>query len=182
MSKVLLLGDSITYYLPKSKIGNSSDVIYNRGIENIGIETYRNYVLPHTEYKRADIIVILIGINNILRPDCDYDSKESLDNLMIKYNTLVSDIKKESNAKLIIQSIYPTKELDVNKKVEYINEKLMKYCKDNNIQYLNLYNDLILNGVLNKNYSNDGLHPNMEGYELITDKINKAILSLNHKR
>mgnify|MGYP003292460232 CR=1 FL=1 len=67
MSKILLLGDSITYYFPKNMISNSGDIVYNRGIENVGIETYRNYALPYTEYRRVDILIILKMIIQLWR-------------------------------------------------------------------------------------------------------------------
>ena len=49
-------------------------------------------------------------------------------------------------------------------------------CKDNNIEYINLYDELVdKDGNLNIDYTKDGLHMSEEGYEVITKKLKKYL-------
>ena len=56
-----------------------------------------------------------------------------------------------------------------------VNDKLKTYSKENpDIKYIDLYNELLGdNDELNMTYSDDGLHPNEEGYKIITDILKK---------
>ena len=178
MGKIVLIGDSIIHNMPKSLIGSGTDTIYNRGLDNIGVGVYRECALPHIEYRRSDVIVVLIGVNNIIRPDCDYDNKETLDDLIEKIKFLINDIVDGSKGEIIVQSIYPTNNIIYNKQIEYVNEAISKYCADIDVYYMNFYNDLLLDKTINKKYSHDGLRLNYEGYELVAKKLNKRIEEL----
>ena len=47
---------------------------------------------------------------------------------------------------------------------------MKKYCKENNIEYVDTYSILIDEfGNLKEEYTDDGLHINDVGYEVITD-------------
>ena len=63
-----------------------------------------------------------------------------------------------------------------NDDIKEINKELKKYCKDNKITYIDMY-DLLKDDDDNFDsiYTNDGLHPNDEGYEVITKKLKKYI-------
>lgn len=179
MSKIILMGDSITEYMPyifKGKIGCPEDEVQYRGIENIGVGRYMKYVWPNVLKANADVYILLIGINNILRPDCDDDEKETLDDIIDKLKEFINVIINNGSPRLIVQSIYPTKYLNSNTKVIYVNEALKNYCQILGIEYLDLYNVLQDDdGLFNKKYSNDGIHPNEEGYKLIAKEINNRL-------
>ena len=195
MTKVTLIGDSITEYMPymidktmkrgfnvpmvSSKLPVSDIVFYICGVSNIGIGTYHNYVWPKVASEETECFVLLIGINNLLRPDCDYDGKESLDDTFEKMKLFIQDIIK-SEKDLIVQLLYPTDKIAINKMVIKMNEKIKKYCEENYIDFLDLYNLLCdNNNKLNSEYTIDGLHLNENGYKIIIDEISKKI---NEKR
>ena len=49
-------------------------------------------------------------------------------------------------------------------------------CKEKNITYVDIYSKLVDdNGLLNKDYTIDGLHINDEGYGIITTELLKYI-------
>lgn len=179
MSKIVLLGDSIVQYMPyfyKGNLGSNEDEVIYHGIENIGVGTYKNYVWSKMKDKNADIYVLLIGINNILRPDCDYDDRESLEEIIAKLKEFINEITSTTSSRLIVQSIYPTKYLDSNQKVKKVNEQLNIYCKEINVEYLDLYSLLEdESGVFNKEYSDDGIHPNEIGYGVVAKELSKKI-------
>ncbi|MBE6138223.1 MAG: hypothetical protein E7173_00570 [Firmicutes bacterium] len=197
MKKVALLGDSITEYMPyvidkemrrgfnvpmvSDKLPDN-DIIFNIcGVSNIGVGSYHNYCWKDVEKDEIDCFVLLIGINNLLRPDCDYDGKESLDDTFEKIKLFIQDII-SSGKDILVQLLYPTKYINTNAKVVILNEKLRKYCEENEIDYLDLYNELLGDdGIINHIYTEDGLHPNESCYMFIIDHISKKIKLKNGK-
>ena len=93
MKKIAIMGDSITAYMPYyvdktiikdgnepmilDKSQNSDIIFYTYGVENIGIGTFHKFGWPKINKDEMDGFILLIGINNILKPDCDYDNKET---------------------------------------------------------------------------------------------------------
>ena len=113
MSKIVFLGDSITEYMPyvyKDKVGGEEDVVSYHGVENIGVGCFHQYCWPRVKEKEsdADIFVLLIGTNNLSRPDCDYDDRETFDDLVMKMKEMINDVIL-TGSRLIVQSVYPTK-------------------------------------------------------------------------
>ena len=191
MKKVTLLGDSITEYMPyvidktmkrgfnvpmiSDKLPDN-DIIFNIcGISNIGVGAFHNYCWKGVKKDEIDCFVLLLGINNLLRPDCDNDGKESLEDTFEKLKLFIQDII-NSGKDILVQLLYPTEYINTNAKVVILNEKLRKYCEENEIDYLDLYDDLLdNNGVINPIYTDDGLHPNETCYMFIIDRISKKI-------
>lgn len=191
MAKYILMGDSITdylhYYSTKMKlkpiIGSEDDEVKFYGIENIGIGTYKEYVWPRVDRENVDFYFLLLGINNILRPDCDCDERESLNDVNKKLEEFITKILFESEARLVVQSIYPIDKETTNQKVKYINERLCEFCNKNEVEYLDMYSIFVDNyGVLKKEYSDDGIHPNELGYSVIAQAINDKIYLLKQTR
>ena len=179
MAKILLLGDSIIAHMPNNLIGNENDEIINAGTENIGIGNCHNYVWPIVSKQEIDIIVLLIGINNILRPDCDYDNMESLKDTVKKMINFINELN-TPYVHLIVQSVYPTRNEEVNKKIQIFNDKIFEHCYQLEIEYLDIYELLTdKDGLLKETYTNDGIHLNEFGYNLIANQINEEFLMLN---
>lgn len=180
MKKIILMGDSIIAYIPKNSIGEKDDEVKNRGIENIGIERYRKYVWPKIEHSGIDAYVLLLGINNILRPDCDYDEEQAIDDVIVKLERFINEILQFSTGKLIVESLLPTKYEDANQSVRYVNGKLAELCGEKNIEFIDLYNSFVdNNGIINNQYSDDGIHLNRLGYEILIRKINERLRARN---
>lgn len=179
MSKIILMGDSITEYMPyvfKGNIGNDGDEVKYFGVENIGVGTYMKYVWPEVDHEEVDTYILLIGTNNISRPDCDYDERESLDELVDKLREFINQIVSSCSSRLLVQSIYPTKYPIGNEEILFVNEKLKSYCNSLGVEYLDLHCLLIdEEGLFNKKYSDDGIHPNELGYKIVADEINKKL-------
>jgi len=181
--KILLLGDSIMAYMPKKMIGNETDEEIKHCYENMGVGTLYNYVWKKINIVDADINVLLIGINNLLRPDCDYDEKESIDDTVLKIEELITDIVLKTSGKLIVQALYPTDRERIKDKILYVNEKIESFCNQNDIPYLDLTDELKDDkGLLKQEYSKDGLHPNSECYNIIAQAINDKINSLSIRK
>lgn len=105
MTKVALLGDRITEYMPykidenidhgfnvpmiSSKLPNNDITFYICGMSNMWVGTYHKYLWKDVIKDGIDYFILQIGINNILRPDCDYDGKESLDDTFEKIKLFI---------------------------------------------------------------------------------------------
>ena len=141
--KVLLLGDSITEYLPKDKLniddhynlqkniqnGCNDFTFYKCGIENYPTEWLRKYVFPRLNTSVFDVIVLQCGINDFFMPyqDEDYAKKTPIEiyNSIIEF---VEEIKQVSGKRVALQSLYPVKNEEITPKeaIQYINKNLSK--------------------------------------------------------
>ena len=185
MSKIVFLGDSITEYMPyvyKDKVGGEEDVVSYHGVENIGVGCFHQYYLPRVKEKEsdADIFVLLIGTNNLSRPDCDYDNRETFDDLVMKMKEMINDVIL-TGSRLIVQSVYPTKYLSRDEDIRNLNSQVEEYCNVVGVEYVDMYSLLEKDGTFNEEYSDDGIHPNKSGYGLIVSHLNKYFASGNKK-
>ena len=91
-----------------------------------------------------------------------YDYNPSKVFLLIGTNDLIHDIGVDdiiSNIEKIISEI-----------------KGKKYCDENNYTYINMYDKLLDDdGNFSEEYTDDGLHPNENGYEIITKELKKYL-------
>ena len=190
--KVLLLGDSITEYLPKDKLniddyynlkknienGCDNFTFYKCGIENYPTEWLRQYVFPRLDTTTFDTIVLQCGINDFFMPyqDEDYAKKTPIE-IYKSIIDFVEEIKSVSGKKVALQSLYPVENGKITpmEAIQFINDKLSKYCKLNDIQFLDMYSLLVgENGDYAKGLSDDSLHPNSQGYDIVAKKLSQT--------
>ena len=178
---IVFLGDSITAFYD---LDSYYDDVYHVQSGHDGDKTYQ--VLDNM-YERVyrynpSKVFIMLGINNFVYDDTDVDA-------------VVSDIKeicekiKDRNkyTEIYIEYIYPYSDEwqkccdgkakgteEVNTKIDEANKLLKAYAKEKDYKYINVH-DALLNedGELEMKYSKDGLHPNDEGYKIITEKLIK---------
>lgn len=190
--KVLLFGDSITEYIPKDKLniddfynlhkniqnGNDNFTFYKCGTENYPTEWLRQYVFPKLDTSHYDVIVLQCGINDFFMPyqDEDYPKKTPVE----IYQSIVDflkEIKFVSGKEVVLESLYPVKSTKIASKesIEYINRELAHYCKYNNICFLDMYSILVgENGDYAEGLSDDNLHPNDKGYDIVARKLSQT--------
>lgn len=171
--QIVLAGDSITdmynyYELFDAYRKVSGKEVYNRGIggdnSNRLLERLESNVLCIEPEK----IVYLIGTNDIA---CGASIEYIAENI----RRLIEKTKERCpGCKIAIQSVYPV--IDhrkrKNKDIIPLNELIKKVCSDTDTAYIDLYEALCdENGSFSKNYTYDGLHPNVHGYEIVTKAI-----------
>lgn len=172
--KIVFVGDSITdrydlnqYYQYDNKI------VINSGISGYKttnmISRFHNLIEQH----QADKLFLMIGTN-------DLGSGTENDVIVNNIKTIIEMIKeKSSKTKIYLESIYPvnlekrpTDKNRNNEDIRYINTQLKKYCAENNIIYLDVYSILQdVDGNLKSEYTEDGLHLNNDGYDVITNYL-----------
>ena len=173
----LFLGDSITDFYDLDKYYKDLPVV-NSGISGNTTDDILNNMKKRAYQYNPSKVFLLIGTNDLTRDKSNEEIVEGVEKIIegIKEN--------RPKAEIYLESIYPVnyslspKMVNVRKNddIKEINEKLEDYCEDNDITYIDMY-DLLKDDDDNFDsiYTNDGLHPNDEGYETITKKLKKYI-------
>lgn len=177
---IVFFGDSITSGYKIEEFYPKNNVI-NSGISG----NVTNDLLERMEdvYKyNPSKVFLLIGINDLNR---GYSAEEILSNIQ----KIINNIKTHRKyTKIYIESIYPInrnvfeeKDYSFNEKInndiiKELNNKIKILCKENKIQYIDVYNSLLDNdGNLKDIYTNEGLHLSDLGYFKVTTSLNKYI-------
>lgn len=170
----VFLGDSITDFYDLKKYYSDMSIV-NSGIngnltEDI-LDDLENRVYKYNPSK----VILLVGINDLLYANHDDEISKNI-------GKIASNIhKKLPNCEIFIQSIYPmNKDWYVyasKEEIKRVNNEIKKICKKNKFKYLDVYSVLIDdNYQFDKKYTDDGLHPNEEGYKIITKYIKEEIV------
>ena len=164
-NEIIFLGNSIT------DIGEWAEIWNNKKVKNRGISGDNTFGvlarLDEVVSSKPAKIFIMIGVNDI--------SKSTPDSVLISnYKKIINRIKLASpNTKIIVQSILPTNNnftafknhQNKTEHILFINDVLEKYCVENKLVYIDLYNAFLDDEKkLDKKYTNDGLHINEYGY------------------
>ena len=180
---VVFFGDSITDYY------NLDKYYPNLKKVNSGISGNRTWDLKKDMYNRVyrynpSKVILLIGINNFL-----YENS-SAEFVMKDIEEIINEMHKNlPNCEILVQSIYPindewklhhrndvpTDDILINKIIE-TNMKIKNYCEKNNYKFIDMFEILSDDNCrFNEEYTDDGLHPNEKGYEVITKELKKYI-------
>ena len=174
---VLFLGDSITDFYDLEKYYPDNNVV-NSGISGDVSDDILNDMYNRVYRYNPSKIFLLIGTNQIPKGDSDDEIVDDIKRII----TNIHDNR--SITKIYVESIYPVnKELNKtmvstrdNERIVELNKKIKEEVKDiKYVEYINIYDSLLKDGVLNDEYSEDGLHLNDKGYEIVTNILKKYI-------
>lgn len=117
-------------------------------------------------------IFIEIGYNDLKN---EVDENEIISNL----EEIIKGIKSNRPyAKVYIESLYPINLDDnnvTNKDIKSLNSKIKKLTKSLDINYIDMYNELLDEGKLKESYSDDGINLNEDGYKRVYKVINRIV-------
>ncbi len=173
----LFLGDSITDYYNLDTYYGGLPVV-NSGIEGNTTEDILSDMKNRVYNYNPSKVFLLIGTNDLIH---NMEVKEIVSNI----EKIISEISNnEPQAEIYVESIYPVNDnlnedivnVRNNEDIMEINEKIKAYCEANDCTYINIY-DILLDedGNFNEEYTDDGLHPNSRGYEVITAELKKYL-------
>ena len=179
---IVFFGDSITDFYDLNKYYKGYNVV-NSGISGNQTISLINEIKNRVYIYNPTKVFILIGTNDLV------ESNRTNEEIVENIEKIVNGIKENRpKAKIYVESIYPVNNTDnkkvvhsttktrSNKRIKKINILIKEMCKDNNIEYINLYDELVdKDGNLNIDYTKDGLHMSEEGYEVITKKLKKYL-------
>lgn len=170
----VFLGDSITDFYDLEEYYENMPVV-NSGIDGNKTEDILSNMEDRVYKYNPSKVILLIGIN-------DLKANKSEEKVVENIDVILKKIKQNlPNCEIYVESIYPMNEdwsvyVD-SETIQSVNKKIKKYASENNYTYIDVYSKLIdEDEKLKKEYSNDGLHPNENGYEVITKIVKKSIL------
>jgi lysophospholipase L1-like esterase len=123
------------------------------------------------------VVIILAGTNDIAGNTGPSTLEMIMDNLIS-----MTELAKASHIKVILCSVlpafdYPWKPgLEPAEKIAALNEMIKIYCNKNGIIYLDYYSSMAeVRKGLKSDYSEDGVHPNKQGYRVMAPLAEEAI-------
>jgi acyl-CoA thioesterase I len=171
---VVFFGDSITdLWDLESYFPNRSCV--NRGISGQTTPQMLVRFRPDVLNLKPKVVVILAGTNDIAGNTGRMSIEQIQNNLMS-----IADLAKIRKVRLIMASILPvSEERSMTRpvsKIQTLNQWIMQYCEANQLLYLDYYSSMVdERGYLRSELSEDGLHPNARGYEIMAPLAEAAI-------
>ena len=127
---------------------------------------------------KPDMAIVLAGTNDIAENTGPTTLETILENLIS-----MCELAKENNIEVILCSILPAfdypwrKEMQPAEKIEALNTMILQYATANDIAYVNYYSAMADEQKgLKSIYSNDGVHPNKDGYLIMKSIIESTIL------
>ena len=183
-NRIVFMGNSITEDWKSLSPNFFLDNNYvNRGI---GGETSTQMLLRF----RSDVInlkpsavVILAGINDIAENQGPISIPDIARNIFF-----MSQLASENNIKVILCSVLPAYDfpwrpgLNPKDKVISLNDLIQKHAQENSFEYVDYFSSMVdeRKGLI-KEYGNDEVHPNLEGYRVMESIIQKSINKVLNK-
>ena len=177
---IIFIGDSIVEYFPLQELLGTTKTIVNRGIRGYQTGLLLDNLDAHLYGDAVDQIVILIGTNDIGK---DIPMNEALNNLESVIQTISRDYPL-SQIKLV--SILPVNEGEDFKQTVYIrtNEKIKAWNQAYQdlasaymqVEFVPVFENLLdQKGQLKSDFTTDGLHLSVSGYQALSTFLKKHI-------
>lgn len=177
--QIVLFGDSITELYKVEWLDEYTDLkVYNRGISGDTSDRLLERIEDNLLNLAPSKVFLLIGINDISR-GADVEFIFAVIQMII--NVIRAALPK---TEVILECVYPVhlegtpfeKQGDESQRVRELNALLKPYAFENNIPCIDLTEELQdENGYFDSRYTYDGLHPNEEGYKIVTKAIAKYL-------
>lgn len=174
--QVVFVGDSITDYCDLERY-YPDFLAYNRGIASDTTDGLLKRMNESIFDLKPSVIVLLIGINDFAFCSGGVEHIEAnYDEILRQISTTLPD------AKVVVQSCYPVasgqypNHFKAYKSVPVLNERIEALALKYGYIYVDVYSSLVTeDGTLNLQYTDDGLHPNDNGYKVISSVLNPVI-------
>ena len=177
---IIFVGDSIVEYFPLQELLGTTKTIVNRGIRGYQTGLLLDNLDAHLYGDAVDQIVILIGTNDIGK---DIPMSQTLTNLESVIQIISRDYPL-SQIKLV--SILPVNESEDFKQTVYIrtNEKIKGWNQAYQdlasaymqVEFVPVFENLLdQKGQLKSDFTTDGLHLSVSGYQTLSTTLKKYI-------
>jgi lysophospholipase L1-like esterase len=171
---IVFLGDSLTDFYRTSEFFLNLD-IYNRGIAGDKTTDVLDRLSDNVLQIKPRKIFLQIGTN-------DLGSKTKPDQTFNNIKQIIFNIQRVlPDTEVLVISLYPINPYAIplsriitrprkNTDILYVNQKLMEFCAELNLTYIDVCSSLKdEKGNLKKEYTIEGLHISLPGYAKITE-------------
>jgi lysophospholipase L1-like esterase len=185
--RVVFLGDSITDSWDDPKYGGffPGKPYVNRGISGQTTPQMLIRFRPDVIALNPRVVVILAGTNDLAGNTGPMTLEAIEDNL-----TSIAELARANGIKVVFASILPISDYEIRdgkplvqsarrppERIKALNEWIKKYVADHKLTYLDYYSAMVDDkGFLKDELSNDGLHPNDKGYQVMAPLAEDAIV------
>lgn len=188
-SRVVFMGDSITdmWVLPQFGAFFPGKPYFDRGISGQTTPQMLIRFRPDVIALKPKVVVVLAGTNDIAGNTGPMSVEEIAANL-----ASMAELARAHKIKVVLASVLPVydgghnhegKEVVMTdrrppEKIIALNEWIKKYCAETRLVYLDYFSAMVDGkGFLKRELSDDGLHPNKAGYDVMASLAEKAIVS-----
>jgi lysophospholipase L1-like esterase len=176
--RIVLMGDSITEFWSQIQPDFFTNPSYiNRGISGQTTSQMLIRFRPDAINLQPDVIVILAGVNDVAGNTGPTTPEKILNNI----KSMV-ELAKANAIKVILCSVLPANNFywRPNEKaaetIIQLNQLIQSYANQKHIVYIDYHSAMADNKKgLSKEFSNDGVHPNLTGYQTMKPLLEKAI-------
>jgi lysophospholipase L1-like esterase len=181
-NRVVFLGDSITDYWKLADYFHGKPyIVFNRGIDGQTtpqmLVRFRQDVID----LHPKVLVVLAGTNDL----AGVTGPARNEDIEANYASM-AELARLHHVRVIFASLLPAHNYTQESKESFavrprerilaLNTWLKEYCAKNSLTYLDYFSALIdEHGMLRRDLSDDGLHPNAAGYKIMAPLAEKAI-------
>ena len=177
--RVVLMGDSITEFWLKIQPDFFSNKPYYIGRGISGQTTPQMLVRFRQDVieLQADVVVILAGVNDIAGNTGPTTNEKIVGNIIS-----MIELAHANGIKVILCSILPAANFNwrpndkAAETIIQLNQLIQSYAKQQHIPYVDYHTAMAdAENGLPKEFSEDGVHPNLKGYQTMSPLLEKAI-------
>lgn len=173
--KIVFIGDSIIAGWKNHLLFETNVHYINRGINGQVTTQILHRFEQDVVSLRPKYVIILVGTNDIAE-NCGPITFEKIQQ---NFHTMLQ-IAEENNIKVVLCSILPVSEYYWNRKIKpqekviSLNLFLASLANNKNVYYIDFHKEMKDQNTIKANYSDDGVHPNSVGYDLMSSILKNS--------
>ena len=176
--RIILMGDSITEFWLQIHPEFFKDKPYiDRGISGQTTSQMLIRFRPDAINLQPDVVVILAGVNDVAGNTGPTTPEKIIGNI----KSMV-ELAKANAIKVILCAVLPANDFywrpndKAAETIIHLNQLIHSYAKQHHIPYVDYHTAMAdAENGLPKEFSNDGVHPNLKGYQTMEPLLEKAI-------
>ncbi|WP_432670954.1 GDSL-type esterase/lipase family protein [Flavobacterium sp. SM2513] len=178
-NRVVFIGDSIIAGWKEQSLFRENLHFINRGINGQTSSQILHRFQADVLDLQPKIVVVLVGTNDIAENNGQITLLEIQNNFRSMIKVAIGN-----GIPIVLCSLLPVSEYYWNKKIKpfekinLLNCFLKSQSTEKDIFFVDYYTLLTENKVMNSKYSNDGVHPNNIGYDIMSTRLSRLLTEI----
>lgn len=174
-NRIVFIGDSIIAGWYEQTLFEENKNFINRGINGQTTSQILHRFQQDVIDLKPKSVIILVGTNDIAENQGPIILLEIQDN----FQKMIEQAR-INNIKIVLCSILPVSKYYWNtlieplEKIKSLNTFLVSLADKKSVFYVEFYTNMEKNGGFNQKFSEDGVHPNLDGYTIMSDLLLKS--------